>query len=406
MADGGLIEPIPYETPLREGATHLLVLRSRPAGYRKPALSELGESLALRDNPNLVDLFKARPRLYNRQAAELQRVPASRRDDAHVVQVAVPDGTRLVGRLGTNGDQVTNALRLGARAMASMILTDAIDLCWQPVVYRAAPLGGKGRVYRRRSSPQPRRHGLPISGLATSWTLGDMTPSDVFDVLNDDERAGLFRRSSEGLPHSDGSPARIVEAFDQQRQMLERDLHDGVQQRLVAVRIRLELAVELASGDALLDEILDEIGAGVDAAIEELRDVAHGIYPHLLSDHGVLAALQQVARAAGSAVSVRGRVGRYPAQLESAIYYCCREAIQNASKHGGRGTQIVVSLREDAHTIYFEVADDGPGFDVSARSGGKGLQHMRDRIAAVGGELSIGSSAGGTVVAGSIPRSR
>ena len=137
MADGGLIEPIPYETPLREGATHVLVLRSRPARYRKPALSELGESLALRDHPGLAELYKARPGLYNRQAAELERAAAGRRDGAHVVQVAVPDGTRLVGRLGTNGERVTDALRLGALAMASMILTEAIDLCWQPVVYRA-----------------------------------------------------------------------------------------------------------------------------------------------------------------------------------------------------------------------------------------------------------------------------
>lgn len=138
MADGGLIEPIPYVTPLREGATHVLVLRSRPAGYRKPVLSELGESLALRDHPGVAELYKARPGLYNRQAAELERA-AARRDGAHVVQVAVPDGTRLVSRLGTNGQRVTDALRLGAGAMASMILTEAIDLCWQPVVYRAEP---------------------------------------------------------------------------------------------------------------------------------------------------------------------------------------------------------------------------------------------------------------------------
>jgi signal transduction histidine kinase len=232
-----------------------------------------------------------------------------------------------------------------------------------------------------------------------------MTPTDVAGVI-DDERAALFRRSSGGPPDTGGSLARIVEAFDRQRQMLERDLHDGVQQRLVAVRIQLELAAELAGGDALVHEMLDHIGESVDAAIAELHALVHGIYPHVLSDHGVVAGLKQVARGAGTAVSVRGRVGRQPAQLESAIYYCCREAIQNASKHGGRATQIVVSLREDAHTIYFEVADDGPGFDLSARSGGKGLQHMRDRICAVGGELSIVSpEGGGTVVAGSIPRS-
>jgi predicted patatin/cPLA2 family phospholipase len=137
MADGGLIEPIPLETALNEGATHVLVLRSRPPGYRRPALRELGDSLAVRDNPALVDLFRARRGSYNRQAAELEHAPIRTRDGAHVQQVAVPDGSRLVGRLENNGERVTEALRLGAKAMASAIFTQPIDLCWQPVVYRA-----------------------------------------------------------------------------------------------------------------------------------------------------------------------------------------------------------------------------------------------------------------------------
>ena len=214
-------------------------------------------------------------------------------------------------------------------------------------------------------------------------------------------------RGTGGPPDAGRSPTRIVEAFDRQRQQLERDLHDGVQQRMVAVRIRLALAAELAGGDPPLHETLDDIGEDVEAAIEELRDVAHGIYPHVLSDFGMVAALQQVARAAGGAVSVRGNaVGRHPAELESAIYYCCREAIQNASKHGGPAVQIMVSLHEDAHTVGFEVSDDGRGFDLAESSGGRGLQHMRDRIAAVGGQLSIFSRPGaGSVVTGTIPRS-
>jgi predicted patatin/cPLA2 family phospholipase len=137
MADGGLIEPIPLETALNEGATHVLVLRSRPPGYRRPALRELGDSLAVRDNPALLDLFRARRGSYNRQAAELEHAPIRTRDGAHVQQVAVPDGSRLVGRLENNGERVTEALRLGAKAMASAIFTQPIDLCWQPVVYRA-----------------------------------------------------------------------------------------------------------------------------------------------------------------------------------------------------------------------------------------------------------------------------
>lgn len=217
-----------------------------------------------------------------------------------------------------------------------------------------------------------------------------------------------LRRWTGGPPHAGGSPARIVEVFDRQRQMLERDLHDGVQQRLVAVRIRLALAAELAGGNPLLHETLDDIGEDVEAAIEELRDVAHGIYPRVLSDHGVAAALRQVARAFGGAVSVGGDgVGRYPAEVESAIYYCCREAIQNACKHGGPMAQIAISLHEDARTVGFAVSDDGPGFDLTESSGGRGLHHMRDRIGSVGGELSILSRPGaGSVVSGAIPRLR
>jgi signal transduction histidine kinase len=216
-----------------------------------------------------------------------------------------------------------------------------------------------------------------------------------------------LRRGTGGPPYAGRSPARIVEAFDRQRQMLERDLHDGVQQRLVAVRIRLALAAELAGGDPPLHETLDDIGEDVEAAIEELRDVAHGIYPHALSDHGVTAALRQVARTFDGAVTVNsGIVGRYSAEVESAIYYCCREAIQNAFKHGGPRAQIALSLHENARTVGFEVSDEGRGFDLTESSGGRGLQHMRDRIGSVGGELSIFSRRGaGSVVTGTIPRS-
>jgi predicted acylesterase/phospholipase RssA len=150
MADGGLLEPIPYETALNEGATHVLVLRSRPAGYRQPRLIELGESLALRDPAGLGELLRARQGVYNRQADELDamtRAPGS----ARLCQIAVPDSTRLVGRLEADGGRITEALRLGARAMASALLTDPIDLCWQPVVYRATPVaeassGGRVRA--------------------------------------------------------------------------------------------------------------------------------------------------------------------------------------------------------------------------------------------------------------------
>jgi signal transduction histidine kinase len=201
-----------------------------------------------------------------------------------------------------------------------------------------------------------------------------------------------------------GSIARVVEAVDLQRENLERDIHDGVQQRLVAVRIQLGLAADLAKDDARLRQVLAEIGESLEEAIDELREVAHGVHPQVLTDQGLVAALAHVARAAAGPVEIASAgIGRYPAKLESAIYYCCREAIQNASKHGGPSVRISISLHEEQGVIAFAVSDDGPGFDVATAAPGRGLQHMRDRILLLGGRVSIVSRAGaGTVVSGSI----
>lgn len=138
MADGGLIEAIPYATALREGATHVLVLRSRPAGYRKPAVSSFAERLGARGDAALDEIAHTHRNSYNRQAAELEEI--TRPDgDPRVAQVAVPDGTRLIGRLETNPARVVDALRVGAAAMAGVILDEPVELCWQPVAYRTAP---------------------------------------------------------------------------------------------------------------------------------------------------------------------------------------------------------------------------------------------------------------------------
>jgi signal transduction histidine kinase len=212
-------------------------------------------------------------------------------------------------------------------------------------------------------------------------------------------------RAGKGVIAEVGSLARLVHAGDRQRETLERDLHDGLQQRLVAVRIRLAIAVELTAGDARLRGELSAIGEDLDEAIDELREVASGIYPTILADRGLVAALEHIARAAARPVAVTSTgLTRQPAELELAIYYCCREAIQNACKHGGASVNIAIVLHEDAHGVGFEVSDDGPGFDVANARSGRGLQHMRDRIALLGGRLSIDSHPGtGTVVSGAIP---
>ncbi|HJS95144.1 MAG TPA: patatin-like phospholipase family protein [Solirubrobacteraceae bacterium] len=138
MIDGGLVEPIPFATPIAEGATHVLVLRSRPAGYRRPPLAGLGDSFAIHGDTRLFSLVKARTAVYNSQADALERATRRRGSGPHVEQVAVPDGTRLIARLDANPERVVDALRLGAKTMASTILEEPIDLCWQPVVYRSS----------------------------------------------------------------------------------------------------------------------------------------------------------------------------------------------------------------------------------------------------------------------------
>ena len=191
--------------------------------------------------------------------------------------------------------------------------------------------------------------------------------------------AELPERSNEGRGRAGkctlaevGSLARVVEAADRQREALERDIHDGLQQRLVAVRIRLSIAAELPPGDARFRRVLGEIGDALDEAIDELREVAYGIHPQVLTDHGLVAALEHVARGAAGPVAVRSSgLSRQPAELELAIYYCCREAIQNASKHGGPSVRISIFLHEETDGVAFEVSDDGSGFDVARAAGGR-----------------------------------
>jgi signal transduction histidine kinase len=196
-----------------------------------------------------------------------------------------------------------------------------------------------------------------------------------------------------------------VRAGDSERRKLERNLHDGVQQRLVAIRIDLSLAAELDAADSAMRSRLTAIGQSVEEALDELREVSHGLYPPALSDWGLVAALERINLRLGAPLAVRATgISRHPPDLEAAVYYCCLEAIQNAVKHGGPGARITVALRQDAHELTFHVTDDGPGFDPSAPSAGTGLQNMRDRLGALDGRLSIVTEDGqGTTVTGSIP---
>ncbi len=204
------------------------------------------------------------------------------------------------------------------------------------------------------------------------------------------------------------SRQRLVAAQDEERRRLERNLHDGAQQNLVALKVKLGLAEVLAMKDpARVKATLAELKAEADEALETLRDLARGIYPPPLADKGLVAALEAQARKATVAVEVSAdNIGRYPQEIEAAVYFCCLEALQNVQKYA-HASSATVRLREEDGALMFEVADDGKGFDRANLKRGSGTQNMEDRLDALGGGLQITSAPGhGTRIAGSSPMGR
>jgi signal transduction histidine kinase len=202
------------------------------------------------------------------------------------------------------------------------------------------------------------------------------------------------------------SRIRLMDAAAAERRRLERDLHDGVQQQLVGVRLRLVMAADAVREDPTRAELLlDTIGKQMDEVLDEVRSFARGIYPPLLSQHGLIDALHAAARQSTVPVEFHARgVGRYSEDVEVAVYFCCLEALQNVTKHAGTDPRARLIIRQQGQRVDFEVRDHGVGFGQDASGAGHGLINMRDRIEAVGGSLEVSSQAGqGAVVRGWVP---
>jgi signal transduction histidine kinase len=201
------------------------------------------------------------------------------------------------------------------------------------------------------------------------------------------------------------SRARIVAAADAERRRIERDLHDGAQQQLTCLSVRLLMAAKLAGQDPDLASLLEQLGAEVRDTARELRSLAHGIYPPLLRANGLADALFAAASHCPLSARVQaGSLGRYPADVEAAVYFCCLEAMQNACKHAGERAAIRLRVREEPGTLTFEVIDDGAGFDAAGCGLGAGFLNMADRLGAFGGRLQVDSAPGqGTRITGTIP---
>jgi signal transduction histidine kinase len=253
----------------------------------------------------------------------------------------------------------------------------------------------------------PVTHGdHPLGYLVIRKGAGDaVTPADDKLVSDVAGQAGLILRNVRLIEDLRASRRRLIDARDEERRKLERDLHDGAQQRLVALSVLYGLAGQLA--DPLMDgqrEAMGDLAHQAHAALDTLRDLARGIYPPLLADQGLVPALEAQATRAGLPVHVLATgIGRYSRDIEAAVYFCCLEALQNIAKYA-EARQALIRLQEVDCEIRFEVEDDGRGFDPDSTPLGSGMTNMSDRLAAIGGFMDLRSRPGsGTTVSGNVP---
>src|SRR4029077_17724068 len=218
------------------------------------------------------------------------------------------------------------------------------------------------------------------------------------------KNAGLNRELLARLDDLRASRQRLVTAQDEERRRIERNLHDGAQQNLVALKMKVGLAEKLAEPESKTRPILAQLKHDADEAIDNLRELARGIYPPLLASDGLGPALQAHARRLTVPVELDVRdVPRQPREVEGAVYFCCLEALQNVAKYA-EASHVGVRVWTEDSNLAFAVEDDGRGFDPATVARSSGLQNMRDRLEALGGSLLLRSAPGsGTTVEGRLP---
>lgn len=306
--------------------------------------------------------------------------------DRAEVWLRIGDELRPSAAWPANGGAPAEALRLDGTALPSV--PGAADEA--AVTYRGELLGVV--AIRKRDAVRPTEHRL----------LTDLARQAAVVLRNERLNAELQDR----LHELQASRQRLVGAQDEERRRLERDLHDGAQQNLVALKIEIDLAKTLAARDLeRVQPLLDKLSGDAAEAIQVLRRFSHGIYPPILAEQGLEAALQSHARLVPLPVELvrTTELPRLARQAEAAVYFCVLEALQNIVKHA-HAHSARIELSVDDGRLRFAVVDDGEGFDPSQARGGAGMQNMADRLAALGGELDVGrGAAGGARVGGWVP---
>jgi signal transduction histidine kinase len=248
--------------------------------------------------------------------------------------------------------------------------------------------------------------GEELGSLAVSMPMSDpMNPAKRKLVEDLASQAGLVLRNVKLIEDLKASRQRLVAAQDEERRRIERNIHDGAQQQLVALAVQLRLAAQMVGTDEGKQRtLLASLSTRANEALEDLRDLARGIYPPLLMDKGLAAALEAQARKAAVPTTIRAdATGRFSQEVEAAVYFCVLEALQNVAKYA-EASRAIVTLSDGSGELRFSVVDDGKGFDTVATGYGTGLQGIADRIAAIGGEVTIASvPGGGTTISGVVP---
>lgn len=246
--------------------------------------------------------------------------------------------------------------------------------------------------------------------------IGYLTAHILFFTVDVQEVNAIRLRSLQRLEQANAELAeaesalrdsrrRLVTAADAERVRIERNIHDGAQQQLVAIAVQLNLAADLAEDGTIPSvETLRRLHGYTLDAVEELRELAQGVYPAQLAEHGLVDALRGVARRSDALTVEATGTPELEDADEVALYFVCLEAIQNATKHAGPDARIAVTIDADAAGVRAVVSDDGLGFDADGSLGSRGLTNMADRIEALGGHLTVESSPGsGTTVEAWLP---
>jgi signal transduction histidine kinase len=299
------------------------------------------------------------------------------------------------------------------RAMSLAFADPALRLLfWRPALQRYVDVEG-AVVAPSAIPPSLKLSRFDHSGDGVAAVVHDPALSDERDILEAGAAAVRLaldgRRLETALTTSvsalEASRQRLAAAADHERRRIERDLHDGAQHDLVALSLELRMLEQLAAEDpAAVVRGLADASRRIDAAINHIRDLAKGIYPSTLRDFGLHDAVAAAARTLPFELAFHSETrSRFPTEVEAAVYFCCLEAVQNIAKHCGPDVRASLRLFEQGGRVHFIVADDGPGFAPTEHMGSRGITDMRDRLEAVGGELTIVSAPGmGTTITGAV----